>query len=263
MARWWPDQRTQSKWQSGMNFLASTMVVLVCLAMLTDVVRGWMGGTTALTVASRSTRTAGHPPPPPAPSVPAAPISLAGAMMTGNTAATVAILEYSDYQCPFCGTFARDVFPEIDKAFIRTGKIRFIYRDFPLESIHPNALSAAVSARCAGEQGKFWEMQQLLFGNQKDLTGPRFVEWATQLGVDPRKFSACQTAAVAGKARADEDSGKALSVTGTPTFFIGLIQPDGSLKAVKRFSGAKPFKDFEGAIAPLLSSHGTPSVGVR
>ena len=183
--------------------------------------------------------------------------------MTGNTAATVAVLEYSDYQCPFCGVFARDVFPQIDKAFIRTGKVRFIYRDFPLESIHPNALPAAVSARCAGEQGKFWEMQQLMFSNQKELSGPRVDEWARQLKINTKKFTACRAEDMAAKARADEASGKALAVTGTPTFFIGVIQPDGSLKALQRFSGAKPFQEFQAVIEPLLSGTAAASAGAR
>jgi protein-disulfide isomerase len=85
----------------------------------------------------------------------------------GAPDARVTVVEFSDYQCPFCGRHARETLPKIDETYIKTGKVKYVFRDFPLERIHPNAVKAAEAARCAGESGKYWEMHNRLFGDQK------------------------------------------------------------------------------------------------
>src|SRR5262245_35047148 len=87
----------------------------------------------------------------------AAVVSLDGGVVHGKPDAQVTIVEFSDYQCVFCGRHSRDTFPQLDREYIQTGRLRYVVRDFPIESIHPQALKAHEAARCAGEQGKRWE----------------------------------------------------------------------------------------------------------
>src|SRR5689334_12321708 len=99
---------------------------------------------------------------------PEIPLPVGGEPFKGSPAARVAIVEYSDFQCPYCGEYAREIFPRLDSNYIKSGKVRYYFRDLPLAS-HTFALGAAQAARCAGEQGKFWEMHDHLFANQTAL----------------------------------------------------------------------------------------------
>lgn len=127
--------------------------------------------------------------------------------------------------------------------------------DFPLESIHKNAFKAAEAANCAAEQGKFWEMHDELFDNQKALEPKDLAKYAESLGLEMSKFSACFD----GKKSSDEikkDMAEAqrAGITSTPSFLIGFIESDGRVKAVKTIKGAQPFNAFETAINDLISS---------
>jgi protein-disulfide isomerase len=130
----------------------------------------------------------------------------------------VTLVEFTDFHCPFCGRAVatlKDVMREYD------GKIRWVFRDFPIASLHPMAAKAAEAARCAGEQGKFWEYHDLLFVGQSQATIEDFKRSAEQLKLDSKRFGQCldsgkHQAAV----EADVQEGARLGVTGTPTFFI-------------------------------------------
>lgn len=87
----------------------------------------------------------------------------------GSSKAKVALVEYTDYQCPYCARHATSVLPQIEKNFIKTGKIQYVLRDFSIASLHPHAEKAHEAAHCAGEQGKYWEMHEQLFSHQKAL----------------------------------------------------------------------------------------------
>lgn len=136
----------------------------------------------------------------------------------GRKDAPVTLVEFTDFHCPFCGRAVatlKDVMREYD------GKIRWVFRDFPIASLHPRAPKAAEAARCAGEQGKFWEYHDLLFEGQSQATIEDFKRSAEQLKLDPKSFGQCldsgkHQAAV----EADVQEGARLGVTGTPTFFI-------------------------------------------
>jgi protein-disulfide isomerase len=125
----------------------------------------------------------------------------------------VTLVEFTDFHCPFCGRAVatlKDVMREYD------GKIRWVFRDFPIASLHPRAAKAAEAARCAGEQGKFWEYHDLLFGSQSPATIEDFKRSAEQLKLDPKRFGQClecgkHQAAV----EADVQEGARLGVTGT------------------------------------------------
>lgn len=191
--------------------------------------------------------------PPPRPPLPAdLNISLDGAAITGRADAKMTMVEFSDFQCPFCGRYIRDTWPQIQRDYVDTGKVRYAFRHFPLESLHPNAFGAAEAGECLRQQGKFWEMHDLLFQNQDALGRPALTAYATKVGASPKAFQQCMTGAVGTKIRADLEAGARAGVTGTPAFFFGTSQPDGTVHIVKRLDGAEPLTAFKSALDELL-----------
>ena len=110
--------------------------------------------------------------------------------MLGNKDAPVTMVEFTDYQCPFCQQFHAETFAELKKNYIDTGKVRFFSRDLPLD-FHPNAMRAAQAGRCAAEQGKFWKMRDLMAANPDKLDLESLVETAGSLKLDVTAFRAC------------------------------------------------------------------------
>ena len=162
----------------------------------------------------------------------------------GNEKAKVTVIEFSDFQCPFCRAMWRNTLPQIKKDYIDTGKIKFVYRDFPL-GFHPGAIPAAEGSECARDQGKFWEMHDKIFEEQ-DKQGqgtiqfgkPDVVKWASEIGLNMSQFNQCLDS---GKYKAEVEKdiadGTAAGVSGTPSTFVnGRIlvgaQPYSSFKAL-------------------------------
>jgi len=165
-------------------------------------------------------------------------------------------VEFSDYQCPFCGRYANDTYSKIIDGYVKTGKVRYALRNFPLESIHPNAEKAAEAAECAGDQGKYWEMHERLFKNQSQLDAKELPGHAVVLGLDQDKFKQClDTGKFTAKVKGDAADGAKLNVRGTPTFFIGYPDPKdpSKLNAVKLLSGAQPLTAFTDILDALLN----------
>lgn len=136
----------------------------------------------------------------------------------GPDNAPITIVEFSDYQCPFCKRFHEETYHNLLDAY--PGKIRFVYRDLPLTSIHPNAFPAAVAAACAGEQDAYWPMHDKLFGAD-ELGQDAYVQFATELGLDVKAFEGCLTSdKFNGAIQADSDFAVNLGINSTPTFFI-------------------------------------------
>lgn len=136
----------------------------------------------------------------------------------GNVKASCTLLEYGDYECPHCGA-AYPLVKELEKNFGK--RMRFIYRNFPMTQLHPNAEGAAVAAEFAATHGKFWEMHDLLFENQDRLGDDLFAELATQLDLDPAELKeAMAKRTLTNHVRADFTGGIRSGVNGTPTFFI-------------------------------------------
>lgn len=153
---------------------------------------------------------------------------------TGPKNAKVTVVEYSDFQCPYCGTF----FPTIQQMLKEyKDKIQFVFRNFPLDQIHPNARPAAIAAECAGEQGKFFEYHDQLFTKQADLNDALYQTIASGLKLDLTKFNEClKSDRPTKKIDADEQGGLAIGVQGTPTTFVNGVpvsgaQPYAALKA--------------------------------
>ena len=153
----------------------------------------------------------------------------------------ITIVEYSEFQCPFCSR----VMPDVKKVLTEyKGKVRWISRDFPL-SFHDRARPAAVAAKCAGVQGKYWHMYTMLFDNQKALADSDLRSYGEKIGVDKGKFEACLSNPAPMEAKIDQNfqTGVALGVSGTPAFFING----------RRLSGALPFAEFKRVIDEELA----------
>ncbi|MDO8508680.1 MAG: DsbA family protein [Nanoarchaeota archaeon] len=164
----------------------------------------------------------------------------------GKAEASVTIIEFSDYQCPFCQKFYETSLPEIEEEYIKTGKVKLVYKDFPLNSIHPEAQKAAESAHCVREQKGdegYFKMHDKLFENQQSLSVENYKKWARSLGVVGAKFDKCIDEGVYSTlVKEDLEYGESLGVSGTPAFFING----------KMISGAQPFDVFKQAIDSVL-----------
>ena len=159
----------------------------------------------------------------------------------GDKNAKVTIVEFSDFQCPFCSRFFTQTLPQIQENYIDTGKVKFYYADFPLESIHQQAMPAALAARCAGEQDEdaFWDFHDLLFSNQQALSDSNYKQWADDLGLDTDDFNDClDSKKYQDDVRKDMQEGSSQGIRGTP----------GSIVNTVLISGACPFSTFQQAI---------------
>jgi protein-disulfide isomerase len=145
-------------------------------------------------------------------------VKVDGAFAKGPKDAPVTIVEFSDFHCPFCrGAVA--TLQEVLRQY--PGKVRWVYRDFPIASLHPQAAKAAEAARCAGEQGKFWEYHDLLFDSQKQTALSDYKRFADQLKLDQKGFATClESGRHQAAVESDVEDGARLGITGTPTFFI-------------------------------------------
>ena len=172
----------------------------------------------------------------------------------GKSDAPLTMVEFTDYQCPFCGRFEASTFPEIKKNYIDTGKMRLIVRDLPLEGLHPFALKAAQSVHCAADQGKFWEMKDLVFKNQNKLDADSLAGYAKDLALNGETFKSCMADGRHLKEIADEARyAQSLGITGTPTFIIGKTTGD-TVKG-RLIVGALPFENFAAVINEMLDKH--------
>ena len=144
----------------------------------------------------------------------------------GNPNARLTLLEYGDYECPYCGA----AYPIVKQVQKRMGdRMRFVFRNFPLAQIHPHAEQAAEAAEAAGGQGKFWEMHDTLYEHQDALDALHLIAYAADLGLDVEQFEEDLAAhTYAGRVREDFLSGIRSGVNGTPTFFINGRRHDGS-----------------------------------
>ncbi len=174
----------------------------------------------------------------------------------GKADAPVTIIEFSDYQCPFCSRFARNTFPEIARKYIDTGKVRYVFRDFPLD-FHKQAPKAAEAANCAGDKGKYWEMHDKLFDSQSALSLENLRQYAVDIGLDADSFNTCiDSGKHAEEIAKDMEDGKKAMVSGTPSFVIGKTQSGKKDVTGKKLVGARPFASFEQVIDQLLAEPG-------
>lgn len=181
-------------------------------------------------------------------------VSLDGAITMGRQDAPVTMVEFADFQCPFCKRHFDDTFNQIEQEYITTGKLKYVYKHYPLD-FHQNAKSAALAAECANEQGKFWEYHHILFENQiewetqdANATATTFKKYATDLGLNAGTFNSClDSSKYEEKVDKELQEGSTYGVSGTPAFFIGNEQQGYTL-----VEGAKPFTALKQTIDQAL-----------
>ncbi|MBP8858188.1 MAG: DsbA family protein [Anaerolineaceae bacterium] len=160
----------------------------------------------------------------------------------GPDDAPVTIVEFSDFQCPFCARWHQEVWPQISETY--QGKVRLVYRDFPLVQAHPYAQDAAIAARCAGQQDHYWEYHGLLFAGEMELSDLAFDAFAARLELDQTLFDKClANPEVLSQVQADLSLAEMVGIDGTPTFFINGY----------RIKGAQPFEEFQKVIDSILA----------
>ena len=182
-------------------------------------------------------------------------IGIDGSPVLGQADAPVTIVEFTDYQCPFCRRHATGTFAQIKKNYVETGKVRYVVRQFPLKAIHPKAVKASEASLCAGDQGQYWEMHHRIFNKTKTFNQEEWVRHAETMGLDMGSFKDClENGKKSAQVEQDLNDGKALGVRGTPGFFIGRTDPVNpkKFKAVEFLRGAYPFPQFKQAIEKLL-----------
>ncbi len=182
---------------------------------------------------------------PTAPEPSAVKVSIDDDAILGKEDAPVTIIEFTDYQCPFCGRQFTQTYPQLKKDYIDTGKAKYVIRDFPLNSIHPQAQKAAEAAECAGEQKKYWEMHDKLFENQQSLDVASLKSYAQQLGLNTADFNSClDSGKMASEVAKDLSDGQSYGVQGTPATFVNG----------KLISGAQPYSAFQQVIDAALAA---------
>jgi protein-disulfide isomerase len=202
-------------------------MILVVLAFGVGVLVGYIAGsngTTAAVAAQPAAAQANNAAQPQAPQHVDVPVD--GYPSLGPTDAPITIVEFSDFQCPYCRKFHEDTYQALLDAY--PGKIRFVYRNLPLTSIHPEAFPAAQASLCANDQNAFWAYHEKLFSSA-DLGQAVYVQYATDLGLDVTKFQSCLTGGTH-DSDINNDSNYALSigVGSTPTFFVNGYRIEGA-----------------------------------
>ncbi len=195
------------------------------------------------------------PAPTTAPVPTATSVSIENAPAEGDPKARITLVEFSDFECPFCGRYARETYGQVKREYIDTGKIRYVFKNLPLESVHPQALGAAIAGECARAQGKFWELHDRMFQNQRGLTHAALMQSAVSYGLNGAEFEKC-LASDAPKQKVQKDlvDAATLGASATPTFLFGVEEKGGKVKVLQRFTGAKSFAVFKATLDALLET---------
>jgi protein-disulfide isomerase len=187
-------------------------------------------------------------------SAPPTSIKIQSEPFIGERKARVAILEFADFECPYCGQFAHDTYPQLVENYVKTGKVVFFYHDFPL-SEHPYADQAAEAAQCAAEQGKYWEMHDDLFAHQAQPPERTISADAQVLGIDAAKMKDCISRGRYAEAiqKSAQDARK-MGVRATPSFLLGIMDSDGhDLRVLRALRGAYTYDAFKVALDDVLA----------
>ena len=182
-------------------------------------------------------------------------VSIKDAPFLGPADAKVTLVEFTDYQCPFCRRHFTKVMPEIRKEYVDTGKVKYVMRQFPL-SMHSRATKASEAALCAGDQGKYWEVHSRIFDNQRKLSDADLMAHAEAESLDTATFKAClDDGRYTEQVKSDTSDGSKAGVRGTPSFLLGLTDPANpdKIKATQFIRGAQAFDAFKTKIDELLT----------
>jgi protein-disulfide isomerase len=222
------------------NTVSNVTTTAACLVIVV------LGG---LQIAERLTRTT-QKPPNPITDVAPVDVPIANARLQGNSGAGAAIVEFSDFQCPFCGKYARETFEEVKREFVTSGRIKYAFVHFPLPN-HQYAKGAAAAAECANAQGRFWPMHDRLFAKQDLLEPANLIGLAREAGLDLAPFQVCLDGSPQQFVETDIALGRRVGVQSTPTFLLGTVNADGSVHVTKKILGAQPPEVFRRALQVL------------
>jgi predicted DsbA family dithiol-disulfide isomerase len=176
-------------------------------------------------------------------------IRIPGAQSLGDNNAGVVIVEFFDFQCPYCAVHVEQTLPRVLDEYVKTGKVRYVFLNFPNEKIHPLAPKAAEMAECAAEQGKYWEAHLQLYKNQRDVD-------TKTLGLDRSRFEECvDTGQASAKVQSDLEQGRKIKTPGTPSFYFGNPDPEdpSTIHAVKLLVGSQTFHVFTDLFEEFLN----------
>jgi len=179
-------------------------------------------------------------------------VSLDGAFVRGLRSAPVAIVVFSDFQCPYCRRFAREVLPALDRAYLQTGQAFLAYRHLPLGN-HALAARAAAAADCAGEQGRFWELHDWLFEDPRHLQPDELPKSAVAVGVDSLRFQNCMAAASSARPLHPAAEARRLGIRTVPAFLLGTPVGNDLMKPERGVAGAQSFEYFSRIVDEIRS----------
>ena len=186
------------------------------------------------------------------------PINITDAPTKGNASAKVTLVEVSDYHCPYCRRQNLQTMPQLMADYVNAGKVKYAFVDYPIAQLHPDAFLSHEAAACAGDQGKYWQMHDLLFTNSPSRDVSQLTSNAALLGVDTKKFEECMNGGKGSKyapaIRQSIARMQQLGVEGTPLVLIGLTPAPGTpMKVISFVYGAKPYPEFKAAIDTALA----------
>jgi protein-disulfide isomerase len=228
--------------KSVLELTATVFMILASAAVMALVVQKWRTPDEAPREPQRINRQQ---------SIPQSPQSLEGARVVGDRAAKIVLIQYSDFECPYCAMFSRDIWPQIKTQYVDSGKVMMAFRHRPAPT-HRFARDASISAECAGQQGKFWEMHDRLFEAQERLQLGIGSSFAPSLGLDQAKFENCAQKGSREFLIRDASAAEAAGINATPTFVIGSVNDDGTVKPAEIVVGAQPFSKFKPILDRLL-----------
>jgi protein-disulfide isomerase len=184
--------------------------------------------------------------------IPLQPVVVSGLPTVGSTTARLALIEFSDFLCPYCRRYFNDTWPLIDREFIQTGKVLYVFHYLPLTALHPMAMRAATAAECASRQDRFWQMRDRLFAQPHEFARDDLLRHAAAVKLNPDEFIHCMD-------NSDSTSGiqhqvataNRLSISATPTFLLGVIDDDGRVRVMRRIAGAQSAAVFAAALEQI------------
>ena len=182
-------------------------------------------------------------------------IPIADEPSMGNAGAKVTLVEVSDYHCPFCRRHTLQTWPQLVTEYVDSGKARYVFVDYPIAQLHPDAFKSHEAASCAADQGKYWQMHQNLFAGSPVRDTAQLTEKAKAIGLDLPKFNTCLSSGRHAPAiRESIERMQNLGINGTPLTLVGLTPAPGApMKVVSSIYGARPYADFKAAIDAALA----------
>ncbi|HET9385820.1 MAG TPA: thioredoxin domain-containing protein [Gemmatimonadales bacterium] len=171
----------------------------------------------------------------------------------GSPTAGIALIEFVDFECPFCRRYAQDALKVIEREYIEPRHVQYLSLHLPLDEIHPHALDAAQAAQCAAAAGLYWQMHGRLFGESRPLERKVLLTNAVDLGLPGSSFEECLQGQTDSAITHDRSEAQRLGVVSTPTFLIGAVQSDGRIRLRRRIVGAQPYRVFKDALDEALA----------